>query len=82
MLHFFVRKAVDKPKRLKSKVKNAHKAKQVDSLARRSARALSVAFADGIKKFKKRIDWDAIEDAWEAGQHDQLDKHIPWEKLR
>jgi hypothetical protein len=81
MLRFFVRKAVGKTKRLKSRVKNAHKAKRVDALARRMQSVVSADLVDGINTFKKRISREALMDAWERGDYDGLGKHIPWDEL-
>lgn len=81
MLRFFVRKAVTKTKRLKSKVKGAHRAKRVDALARRMQSAVSIDLVSGINTFKKRISREALMDAWERGDYEGLGKHIPWEDL-
>lgn len=81
MFHFFVTKAVTKPHKPKTKVKNAHRAKRVDALARRMQRAVSLDLLTGLTRFKKRISAERLQEAWESGNYEGLDRLIPWDKL-
>lgn len=81
MLRFVAFQPVVKAEKLKSKVKNAWKAKRVDALARRMKTAVGADLTSGLKAFKKSISKKDLMEAWAAGQYAHLDKHIPWENL-
>lgn len=81
MLHFFVTKAVTRPPKPKTKVKNAWKAKRVDALALKMRSVVSLDLLNGIQTFKKRISPEALMEAWKNGQYEHLDGFIPWDDL-
>jgi hypothetical protein len=77
----FISKAVKKTKRLKSKVKGAHRINGVSSLSMQKTEALSAALVTALNKFKRRISIEDITRAWNSGDPATIDKQIPWDKL-
>lgn len=81
MLHFHVTKAVTRPPKPKTRVKGASRARRTEALARRMSRAVAADLENGLATFKRRVRAEDLRACWEAGQYEQVDRYIPWDKL-
>jgi tetratricopeptide (TPR) repeat protein len=64
-----------------SKVRRPNGYARLEALNRRMSSAVQLNLLKGIKTFKKRIDPDALYEAWKTRDYSQVMRVIPWENM-